>query len=205
MSTASASQLYGRYAGFYDFFFRFSLPGRAQTIRRMDPQPGERILEIGVGTGLSFPHYPAGVELTGIDLSIEMLLQAQQRVERSGRTNTQLFQMNAQQMDFADNRFDHSVAMYVASVTPNATAMVKEMQRVTKPGGHLYILNHFSRKGSWLHMAEKSLSIHAKRIGWEPLFYLDEFLSSARIENAKDIPIRPFGYWRLLEIENNKS
>jgi phosphatidylethanolamine/phosphatidyl-N-methylethanolamine N-methyltransferase len=205
ITTSSASHLYGRYAGIYDLFFGLSLRrGRSQTIQRMNLHPGQKILELGIGTGLSIPLYPAGVKLTGIDLSSEMLRQAERRVSRSDLQNIQLFQMNAQKLEFGINTFDQCVAMYVASVTPNPVKMVREMKRVTKPGGRLFILNHFSRKNSWLSFFEKTLSSHARHFGFESLFYLDEFLLNAEIEDAAIIPIQPLGYWRLLEIKNKK-
>jgi phosphatidylethanolamine/phosphatidyl-N-methylethanolamine N-methyltransferase len=204
MSTASTSTLYGRHAAFYDLVFGLSLgPGRLQTLQRMAVQPGENVLEIGVGTGLSLSLYPPGTHLTGIDLSSQMLAQAQTRAAEKG-IPIDLFQMNAQQLEFKDNSFDKCVAMYVASVTPHPSEMVAEMKRVTKPGGHFYILNHFSRKGSWLTFFEKLLSSQAALIGFEPLFYLDDFIAATQLENPIDIPIRPLGYWRLLEVKNLK-
>jgi hypothetical protein len=76
------------------------------------------------------------------------------------------------------------------------------MKRVTRPGGGIYILNHFSRKGSVMSLGEKALSPLAPVLGFEPLFYLDDFLEKTGMKGAADIPIQPFGYWRLLCFKN---
>jgi phosphatidylethanolamine/phosphatidyl-N-methylethanolamine N-methyltransferase len=164
----------------------------------MGLKSGDQVLEIGIGTGLSLPLYPRNVEVTGIDLTAEMLEQAQRRVDHLGLDNVRLHLMNAQKLDLPDNSFDKTIAMFVASVTPDSAAMVREMKRVTRPGGSIYILNHFSQKGSWMSFFEKALKPFAPLLGFEPLFYLDEFLKRTGMKGAEDIPIQPFGYWRLL-------
>jgi phosphatidylethanolamine/phosphatidyl-N-methylethanolamine N-methyltransferase len=205
MDAASVLASYRRYANFYNLFFGPSLgPGRVQTIHNMELKSGEQILEIGVGTGLSLELYPKDVKITGIDLSREMLEQAFRRVLKLGLSNVELKKMDAQHLEFADDSFDTSVAMYVASVVPDPAQMVREIVRVTKPGGKIYIVNHFSRRGSLISGVEKALSPLRPFLGFEPLFYLDDFLLRSGLKNVEDIPVKPFGYWRLLRIENKK-
>ncbi len=188
---------------FYSRVYIFALnPGRAKAIQQMDLQSGDSVLEIGIGTGLSLPLYPTNVDITGIDLTAEMLEQAQERVDGLGLDNVDLHLMDAQKLDFPDHSFDKSIAMFVASVTPDPVAMIREMKRVTRPGGGIYILNHFSQKGSFSSVIEKALRPMAPVLGYEPLFYMDEFLDRAEMHGAEDIPIQPFGYWRLLCFKN---
>lgn len=186
----------------YRFFSRvyvFGLnPGRSKAVRQMELKSGHRVLEIGIGTGLSLPLYPPNVDVTGIDLTAEMLEQAQRRVDRMELNNVQLHLMDAQKLKFPDHSFDKSIAMFVASVTPDPVTMIREMKRVTRPGGGIYILNHFSQKGSFMSLMEKALSPFAPLLGFEPLFYQDEFVDRTGMKGAVDIPIQPFGYWRLL-------
>lgn len=196
---------YRRYARVYNALFGPSLAaGRHEAIRRMKPLAGERILEIGIGTGLSLDLYPPGVAITGIDLSEEMLARAERRVVQTGRKNVELFRMDAGEMSFPDDSFDKSVAMYVASVTPSPEAMVREMRRVTRPGGQLYIVNHFSRRASLMGLVERLLSPLATVVGFEPLFYLDAFVARCGFGAAKIFKVRPFGYWLVLECPNDK-
>jgi phosphatidylethanolamine/phosphatidyl-N-methylethanolamine N-methyltransferase len=195
MDTASVLSSYRRYARVYVFGLN---PGRREAIRRMELKNGHRVLELGIGTGLSLPLYPPNIDVTGIDLTAEMLERAQRRVNLLELNNVQLHLMDAQKLSFPDNSFDKSIAMFVASVTPDPVAMIREMKRVTRPGGGIYILNHFSQKGSFLSLIEKTLSPFAPVLGFEPLFYLDEFLDRAGMSGSQDVPIQPFGYWRLL-------
>jgi len=199
MDTTSVLSSYRRYAKFYVFQLN---PGRSLAVRQMGLKSGQRVLEIGIGTGLSLPFYPADIEVTGIDLTAEMLEQAQQRIDLLGLNNVQLYLMDAQSLLFQDHAFDKSIGMFVASVTPDPVAMVREMKRVTCPGGDIYILNHFSRKGSLSSVVEKALHPLAPLLGFEPLFYLDEFLDRTGLRGAVNIPIPPFGYWRLLCFKN---
>src|SRR2546427_68093 len=95
---------------------------------------------------------------------------------------------------------------YVFGLNPGRPEAVRrrKMKRVPRPGGSLYILNHFSQRGSLLSLMERALSPLTPLLGFEPLFYLDEFLDQAGIRGAADIPIQPFGYWRLLCFKNQK-
>jgi phosphatidylethanolamine/phosphatidyl-N-methylethanolamine N-methyltransferase len=203
MKLRSVLSTYHRYAHYYDVIFGAALePGRRVALRRMAPVRGQKILEIGVGTGLSLRLYPPGVEITGIDLCPDMLGRARNRVKHLGLENVRLELMNAQELRFQNHTFDSSIAMYVSSVTSDPAAMVTEMRRVTRRGGKLYILNHFSHPGTITSKMEKTLHPLASWLGFEPLFYLDKFLARTNLKGCRDIPIPPFGYWRLLEVDN---
>ena len=205
MNSADVLLSYSRYASFYDSLFGWTLaPGRKKALSSIDPANGPQILEIGIGTGLSLPLYPAGVQITGIDLSPPMLALARRKAERLRLSEVSLQVMDGQNLQFKENSFDQSLAIYVVSTAPNPAALVKEMRRVTKPEGRIYIVNHFSRKGSILRSVESLLSPLAPVLGFEPLFPLEKFLRETGMEDAKDIPIPPLGYWRLLEWVNRK-
>ncbi|TAK66842.1 MAG: methyltransferase domain-containing protein, partial [Betaproteobacteria bacterium] len=124
--------VYRRYAGFYDVCFGAVFqPGRRAIVDRMDCGPGERILEVGVGTGLSLPLYPENVNVVGIDISRPMLDQACERRARCRLEHVAgLMVMDAENMGFKDDSFDKVVAMYVASVVPDPGRLVDEMRRV---------------------------------------------------------------------------
>src|SRR3954469_24235051 len=148
------SRVYENIAWFYDVTFGPALhPGRVDAIRRMAIRPGDRVLEVGVGTGINAALYPADCSVTGVDLSSSMLERARERVARKGVRNVRLLQMDAANLKFADDTFDIVYAPYVISVVPDPVAVTREMVRVCRPGGRIVILNHFrskSRLGSWL-------------------------------------------------------
>src|SRR6476660_9642540 len=138
------SRVYENLASVYDFTFGPALhPGRVDAIRRMGIRAGDRVLEVGVGTGINVALYPRDCAVTGIDLSSSMLEKARERIARKGVRNVRLLQMDAANLKFADDSFDIVYAPYVISVVPDPVAVTREMRRVCRPGGRIVILNHF--------------------------------------------------------------
>lgn len=206
MDISTIEQAYRRYAHFYDFVFGpVFQPGRKAIIECMNCRPGERILEVGVGTGLSLPLYPKDVFVTGIDISHDMLVQAQARKERGGLHNiVQLSVMDAENMEFEDSSFDKVVAMYVASVVPDPERLVDEMRRVCKPNGLIIFVNHFRSRNRILGACENLLAPLSKQLGFRPDFSLDRFLDETGL-NVLDIhPVNMFHFCTMVEARNNK-
>ncbi|HWA38400.1 MAG TPA: methyltransferase domain-containing protein [Burkholderiales bacterium] len=175
-----ARQAYRRYAGFYDALFGPILqPGRRAVIDALGCRPGERILEVGVGTGLSLPMYPSWVTLTGIDVSSEMLEKARLRVARRRLQNVEaLLEMDAEHMSFADGAFDRVVAMYVVSVVQHPERMMAELRRVCRPGGEILVVNHVRSQNPVLGAVEKGLAPLSAKLGWHPDFELAKILAA---------------------------
>ncbi len=143
---------YRRYAAVYDLLFGAALSaGRRAAIGRLNEAGPQRILEVGVGTGLTLPLYRTDARVTGIDLSPEMLARARRRVAERGLAHVEaLSEMDGQSMDFPDGSFDAVVALHVLSVAPDPLRLMKEMRRVCAEGGRIVILNHFrSQKAPW--------------------------------------------------------
>jgi phosphatidylethanolamine/phosphatidyl-N-methylethanolamine N-methyltransferase len=196
---------YRRYARGYDFYFgALFQPGRREVIDRMNCQPGNRILEVGVGTGISLPLYPLNVVITGIDLSADMLEYAKSRKQYHRLEQVELFEMDAEQMTFEDNSFDKVVAMYVASVVPHPQRLVEEMHRVCKPGGELFIVNHFHNANPIVGRLEKLIAPLSKMLGFRPDFSLDSFVRDTGLEVVEKSSVNLLGYWTLLRAVNNK-
>jgi len=203
MDNVSIIKAYKRYARKYDRLFGWILdPGRRLVVEKMNCLPGEKVLEVGVGTGLSLSSYPCYTSVMGIDISPHMLALANQRISLEGLRNCSLSLMDAQNMSFPGGSFDKVVAMYIASVVPDPQEMASEMKRVCKPGGDLLILNHFSNCNRLIRASETILSPLASIIGFRPMFPMDEFISDSSLYVEDIIPVNTFGYWTLLHAKN---
>lgn len=206
MDIRAVEQAYRRYARVYDVCFGAVFqPGRRAVVHRMDCGPGERVLEVGVGTGLSLPLYPRDVSVVGIDISSHMLAQARGRLARGGLENVAgLMVMDAENMAFEDDSFDKVVAMYVASVVPDPERLVDEMRRVCKPGGQIFMVNHFHSRNPILASVESLLAPLSKQLGFRPDFSLDWFLGQTGLDAMNIHPVNLFDFSTLVEARNNK-
>jgi phosphatidylethanolamine/phosphatidyl-N-methylethanolamine N-methyltransferase len=205
LDTNAIRKSYRRYARGYDFYFGAVFqPGRKAVIDKMHCQRGEHILEVGVGTGLSLPLYPSYVSVTGIDLSTDMLERAWTRKERDGLDQVELYEMDAEQMTFADNSFDKVVAMYVASVVPHPERLVDEMRRVCRSDGEIFIVNHFHHMNPVVARLEKLVAPLSRMLGFRPDFSLESFIQETGLAVVDSSPVNLLGYWTLLRAANNK-
>lgn len=165
--SALVERVYDKLASVYDVAFGPILqPGRRRALAVMNPAPGTRVLEIGVGTGLSLSLYPAGCHVTAIDFSAEMLVRAEERVARHG-LQARLLQMDAADLRFPDASFDVVYAPYVISVVSDPVTVLREMHRVCRPGGRLVILNHFRSASPIFSRIERWLSPCTVHVGFK--------------------------------------
>ena len=142
------------------------------------------------------------MEVVGIDVSPDMLEHARERLSDEQRSRITLTEMDAQAVDYPDDSFDKVVAMYVVSVAPDPKKVVDEMKRVCKPGGELFIVNHFSQKGPMATL-ERLASPLSKLVGFRPSFPLDDFLAMADLEVIDTQNVNAFGYWTLIHARNS--
>src|ERR687891_1317671 len=161
-------RVYEKLANVYDLVFGPTLhPGRIVARDRMGIRPGDRVLEVGVGTGINTSLYPSNCQVTGIDLSSSMLEKARERVAREGLRNVRLLEMDAASLTFADDSFDIVYAPYLISVVPDPVQVAREMRRVCRPGGRIVILNHFRSANRLMSWAERMLSPFTVHIGFK--------------------------------------
>ena len=192
---------YRRYAGFYDALFGPVLqPGRRAVLEALKLKPGNRVLEVGVGTGLSLPMYPSSVQVTGIDVSSEMLAKARTRVARRSLANVEaLLEMDAEAMAFPDASFDKVVAMYVMPVVRNPARVMEELHRVCRPDGEIYIVNHVKSDNRFIRAFEMGLARFSDQIGFRPDFELRELVNGAgEIDEVARINV----FWRVMRVRN---
>jgi len=190
---------YDRLAHVYDLVFgALCVPGRKRAVDRLECSPGDRILEIGVGTGYCCGLYPPGVKVVGIDISKEMLRRAAERRDGSENGSWGLARMDAHRLGFADDSFDKVVAFYVISVLPDPVRGVEEMKRVCRPGGDLVVVNHFHHANPLIKKMEKILDPITSWLGWRTTLELDGLVSSTQLDVMDVEPVNLFGYWTLV-------
>jgi phosphatidylethanolamine/phosphatidyl-N-methylethanolamine N-methyltransferase len=196
----SVLRAYRRYAPAYDVLFGPVFQrGRLATAARVNQLGRIRVLEVGVGTGLSLTRYSDAEEIVGVDVSSEMLAIAQRRVEKKRLSDrVSLVEMDGEHLAFPDHQFDVVVAMYVVSVTPNPRRCLAEMRRVCKPGGQIFICNHFVHDGE--RALSPGLQSLSRWLGWRPDFGLPELLDGSPLEIDWIQPVSPFGFFRLVAL-----
>jgi phosphatidylethanolamine/phosphatidyl-N-methylethanolamine N-methyltransferase len=196
---------YELWAPAYDFIFDWIFaPGREAAIRHLELTRQHSVLEVGIGTGLNLPLYPAACRLTGIDLSQEMLDKAVERVQTLAMPDVTLKVMDATSMDFGDNEFDRALATYTISAVPDPVAVLREMSRVVKPGGILVILNHFRserRATGWL---EDLVAPVCTRLGWKSNLAMAPLLQQVGLVPELVSKVNMFNGWRLVKCVNRK-
>jgi phosphatidylethanolamine/phosphatidyl-N-methylethanolamine N-methyltransferase len=176
--------VYDKLAKVYDYIFGPTLhPGRLQAIQRMGIRNGERVLEVGVGTGINLSLYPKGCSITGIDFSSSMLEKARERAARKDvPRNLRLLQMDAADLRFADDTFDIVYAPYLISVVPDPIRVAQEMRRVCRPGGRIIFLNHFLSPNPVLSRIERMISPMTIHIGFKSDLDLPAFLAQTNLQ-----------------------
>ena len=187
----------------YDFLFdKIFHPGRVAAINLLEIDPGDRVLEVGVGTGLNLPLYPRHCSVTGIDISEEMLRKARERARHLGSTNVALEVMDASNLDFPDDSFDHVLATYVISAVPDPVKTLLEMRRVCKPSGHLVILNHFKSENPVIGIFEEMVAPVCTRIGFNTELKLKPLLERVALTPEQLHRVNLMNGWRLVRCIN---
>jgi phosphatidylethanolamine/phosphatidyl-N-methylethanolamine N-methyltransferase len=196
---------YEFWAPAYDFIFDWIFaPGREAAIRHLDLTRHHSVLEVGIGTGLNLPLYPATCRLTGIDLSQEMLDKAVERVQTLAMPDVRLKVMDATSMDFGDNEFDRAIATYTISAVPDPIAVLREMRRVVKPGGIIVILNHFRSERPVAGRFEDLVAPVCTRLGWKSNLAMKPLLQEVGLTPDVITSVNMFNGWRLVKCVNRK-
>ena len=192
-------RVYEKLASVYDLVFGPTLhPGRLVAMERMGIRPHDRVLEVGVGTGINTSLYPTNCQVTGIDLSSSMLEKARERVQREGLRNVRLIEMDAGALTFADDSFDIVYAPYLVSVVPDPVKVVREMRRVCKPGGKIIVLNHFRSANPILSRVERAISPFTVHIGFKSDLDLPGFLAQADLQPISIEKVNVPKIWSLV-------
>lgn len=199
MQVDAIQKTYRRWAPVYDLAFgRITQGGRLLAARHVNAMGGS-VLEVGIGTGLALGYYAASVTVTGIDVSADMLREAEVRAARLGLRNLAgLHQMDARAMDLPDAAFDHVAAMHIMSVVPEPEKVLDEMVRVCRPGGSVLIANHFAGRAEGWSLAERLATPLADLLGWHADFQMARVLGHPGLLLEEQVQVRPFGLMTFL-------
>jgi phosphatidylethanolamine/phosphatidyl-N-methylethanolamine N-methyltransferase len=160
---------------------------------------GAKVLEVGVGTGLSLPSYPDHISLTGIDLSESMLAEAKASIRRNGWNHVSVQAMNAEQLEFDDNQFDVVTSFHTVSVVSNPEKMMREVVRVCRPGGQLLMINHFRSENPLIARVVDSAGNVTKRLGWRTDLELQEIVRELPLRLDARYKPNPFSFFTIMK------
>jgi phosphatidylethanolamine/phosphatidyl-N-methylethanolamine N-methyltransferase len=197
------AKAYGRWAPVYDLVFgQVFERGRTAAIAAAE-RIGGRILEVGVGTGISLPDYAATNRVVGIDISEPMLRRAQERVEEYGLAHVEgLALMDAEHLSFPDASFDVVVAQYVITTVPNPEAALDEFARVLKPGGEIVLVSRIGAETGLRRTLERWFAPAARKLGWRTEFdwtrYADWVQGRAGVRLVERRAVPPLGHFSLI-------
>jgi phosphatidylethanolamine/phosphatidyl-N-methylethanolamine N-methyltransferase len=206
LDTQTITKAYARWAPVYDLVFGAVFErGRQAAIAAAERVGGGggRILEVGVGTGISLPHYSRDCRICGVDISEPMLRKAQERVTEFGLSNVEgLWVMDAEHLSFPDASFDVIVAQYVITAVPNPEATLDEFARVLKPGGEIVLVSRVGAEAGPRRSLEHWLQPAARKLGWRTEFSFKRYAQwasrTAGMMLVERRAMPPFGHFSLI-------
>ena len=199
----TVTKAYARWAPVYDLVFGAVFErGRHAAIAAAE-RIGGRILEVGVGTGISLPHYSKDCQLCGVDISEPMLRKARERVTELGLSHVEgLWVMDAEHLSFPDNSFDVIVAQYVITTVPNPEATLDEFARVLKPGGEIVLVSRVGAEAGLRRSLEHWFQPAARKLGWRTEFAFERYAQwasrTAGVSLVERRAMPPFGHFSLI-------
>ncbi|MBC8293314.1 MAG: class I SAM-dependent methyltransferase [Proteobacteria bacterium] len=194
------SRLYSDLSGMYDRVFTRVFASRIETVvSGLGIEPGARVLEVGVGTGLSLDSYPSHCQVTGIDVSEDMLERAREKLNPEAHAHIKLECMDAMDLPFEDGSFDYVTAFHVVTVVPDPARLVREMARICKADGFVVIINHFSSQRRAVRAVVNLVDPLTRRLGWSTRLALDEVIGKPSLRLKNRYKTSPWSLFTVVE------
>lgn len=199
-------RVYEQFAPFYNFVFGKLLfqEGRETAIDLLEIKAGQKVLEVGVGTGLTLPLYPHFCSVVGVDLSPNMLKEAELLMKKKKLKNCTVRVMNATNLEFPDHTFDRVLGNLFISATSYPRESLLEMKRVCKPGGMIVLMNHFHSEIKALGVLETAFNPIAKNLGFKSNLQMEPLLDSVGLKPKKLQKVNMFNMWTAVSMVNKK-
>jgi phosphatidylethanolamine/phosphatidyl-N-methylethanolamine N-methyltransferase len=188
---------YNKFSGFYPLVNIFLKRQKKALFQEINGHPYGNLLEIGIGNGSNLPLYKTH-KIVGIDTSVKMLEIAKKRAGNE----IELFQMNGEALKFKDAYFDYVVLSHVIAVVDNPEKLLEEVQRVLKPKGRVFILNHFT-PDNWLKYIDRLFRIISKLFHFKSVFYVTDLTALKNFSQLSEINLGPLSYFKLLTFEKH--
>ena len=206
MQEASTKKIYDVHSVFYDATFGRLVRKRIErAISHMNVQDTDRVLDLGIGTGVSLNYYPNKGRIFGIDLSSGMLREARKKIRERGLDHASVLQGDAMHLPFGDDTFDHVFISHVISVVSDPFNLVREAQRVAKPGARIVIVNHFQSTNRFIALVEKWLCPLCTKLGWRSDLALQDLVRRTGVEVDYRYKLESIDLWETVVITNTKS
>lgn len=210
MQTAGVAAAYDRWAPIYDLVFGgVFTTGRKEAVAAAE-KVGGRILEVGLGTGISLPHYAKTSRIVGIDISEAMLVKACERVRKLKLDNVEAITvMDAEELEFPGSSFDVVVAQYVVTAVPNPERALDEFARVVRPGGEIIITTRIGADHGLRGSIEKTLMPVTTRLGFRTEFLWERYEAWAAANGSVKLvvnrPLPPLGHFSLVRYKKQQG
>ncbi len=199
MGEPHQSRVYSDFARFYDFTLgRMFVDHEHEVIEQLNLRPGQQVLEVGVGTGISLDAYPAYVDVVGIDPSADMLRHAVKKARENGWSHIDVRQGDALNLEFPDNSFDWVTTFHVMTVVPDPLRMMQEMVRVCKPGGKIVMVNHFASENPLLYSLVWAANPLTRHLGWTTRLLVRDVLGDKQIKVERNERVARLSVHRLV-------
>ena len=199
MREETTKTIYDIQSAFYDKVASpISLRRQRKAIEGMNIQPGQRVLDIGVGTGLSLGFYPNNCRVVGFDLSEGMLRKAAKKVREEAWEHIGLVIGDAMRPAFPDECFDHVMVSHVITVVSDPIRLLRMVGRLVKPDGSLVIINHFKSTNRFVGLLETLTSKWCEKLGWKSDLDLNDLVTQSGLEIDFHYKHGPVDFWTTL-------
>lgn len=206
LNEAKISRHYDLWSKIYDHTFgRLLVARQRRAIAELHLQPGDRVLDLGIGTGMTLQHYPRDIEVVGLDLSAGMLQQARQKIRERSLNHVHLIQGDALSTPFADGSFDHILITHVITVVSDPLKLLNEAARLLKPGGRVVILNHFQSGHRAIAAVEKFINPLCVHLGWRSDLSLAEAVTGAPLSIRYQFKLAAMDLWQIVVLGDHRS